>query len=241
MLNKARDEPGGIKTLKLARGSMSSTASPPRSIGTPGFSAFERSSPRSPDPRQKANPGMQILGSVGIIELLEQDERPTFIIDIANPVNFTPGGQLQIVFANASLRAYENVLEMVTGKADLNSPGVAVTNEFPEFKAWALSFVKNGESLDISLPSFVYGGVTWSCSTLRRRLRLINAAGLSLNNTISGSSTGALSSSSAQSDPRRRGPSRTSMPRSPLAEAHEPLDYFVRTLRSLNLFLKPVT
>ncbi|KAE9368499.1 hypothetical protein N431DRAFT_414964 [Stipitochalara longipes BDJ] len=155
---------------------------------------------------------MQILGSVGIIELLEQDERPAFIIDIANPTNFSPG-PLQIVFANASLRAYESVLEMVTGNADLDSPGIAVTNDFPEFKAWVLSFVKNGESLDLCLPSFSYGGVTWSCSTLRRRLRLISASGNSLpSNVTSGSSNGALSASSHFSERAR--------------ESSEPSDYF---------------
>jgi hypothetical protein len=62
--------------------------------------------PRSPDVRGKQS-GLQILGNVGIIELLEQDERPTFIVDVANQVNFLPGGPLQVVFANASLRAYE--------------------------------------------------------------------------------------------------------------------------------------
>jgi hypothetical protein len=169
---------------------------------------------------------MQILGSVGIIELLEQDERPTFIIDIANPINFTPGGPLQIVFANASLRACESILEMVTGKADLDSPGIAVTNDFPEFKAWALSFVKNGESLDICLPSFLYGGVAWTCSTLRKRIRLISGSGNSLSaNVPSGSSNGALSASPNLSE-RARGPSLPTLARSPLAESFEPSDYF---------------
>ena len=227
MLGKARDEPGGVTTLKLARGSLSAAASPPRSTSTPGsWTSFDRNSiPRSPDPKARPSAGMQILGSVGIIELLEQDERPTFIIDIANPTNFSPG-PLQIVFANASLRAYESILEMVTGKADLDSPGVAVTNDFPEFKAWALSFVKNGESLDLCLPSFSYGGVSWSCSTLRRRLRLISASGSSLpSNITSGSSNGALSASSHLSD-RARGPTTQHLARSPLAESHEPSDYF---------------
>jgi len=168
---------------------------------------------------------MQILGSIGIIELLEQDERPTFIIDIANPINFSPG-PLQIVFANASLRAYESILEMVTGKADLDSPGVAVTNDFPEFKAWVLSFVRNGESLDVCLPSFSYGGVSWSCSTLRRRLRLISASGNSLqSNVTSGSSNGALSASSHFSE-RLRNPTTQHLARSPLVESSEPSDYF---------------
>lgn len=123
MLNKARDENagGGITTLKLARGSITTnTASPPRSTSTPGsWASVERNSiPRSPDVRGKPT-GLQLLGNVGIIELLEQDDRPQFIIDVANPANFTPGGPLQIVFANASLRAYPTILELVTGKPDL--------------------------------------------------------------------------------------------------------------------------
>lgn len=225
MLNRARDEPGGVTTLKLARGSIS-TASPPRSTSTPGsWTSIERYSiPRSPDPKARPSAGMQILGSVGIIELLEQDERPTFIIDVANPANFSPG-PLQITFANAALRAYESILEMVTGKADLDSPGIAVTNDFPEFKAWALSFVKNGKSLDICLPSFSYRGVTWSCSTVRRRLRLISASGTSLPTVASGSSNGALSASSNFSE-RTRGPTLQTLLRSPLAEPFEPSDYF---------------
>ena len=88
----------------------------------------------SPDLKSK-EAGLQILGGIGIIELLEQDDRATFVIDLGNPVNFSPGGPLQIVFANATLRAYESILEMVTGKADLDSPSVTMTNDFPEFKA----------------------------------------------------------------------------------------------------------
>jgi hypothetical protein len=62
--------------------------------------------PRSPGLRSKQS-GLQLLGNVGVIELLEQDERPTFIIDVANPVNFVPGSSLQVIFANPSLRAHE--------------------------------------------------------------------------------------------------------------------------------------
>jgi hypothetical protein len=107
MLNRARDDSGGVTTLKLARGSVSN-ASPPRPISTPGsWASVDRSStPISPEVRDK-QPGLLLLGSVGVIELLEQDDRPTFIIDVANTVNYTPGGPLQIVFANASLRGHE--------------------------------------------------------------------------------------------------------------------------------------
>jgi hypothetical protein len=119
MLNKARDEgAGGIRTLKLARGSVSqNAASSPRS-GSSRVSTERNSIPRSPDAKGKQT-GLQLLQNVGIIELLEQDDRPQFIIDVATSANFTPGGPLQIVFANASLRAYQSILELVTGKSDL--------------------------------------------------------------------------------------------------------------------------
>ncbi len=225
MLNKARDEPGGVTTLKLARGSISN-ASPPRSTSTPGtLASYERlSMPRSPDMRSKPSSGREFLVNVGVLELLEQDERPSFIIDVADLTNFTPG-PLQIVYANPSLRAYESILEMITGKADLDSPGIAVTNDFPEFKTWALSFVKNGESLDIPLPSYLYGGITWTCSTLKKRLRLITGSGNVIPvGTGSGSSNGALSSSSNMSE-RHRAP-RSNYAKSPLAESLEASDYF---------------
>lgn len=114
---------------------------------------------------------------------------------------------------------------MVTGRADLESPEVGVTDDFPEFKTWALSFVKNNESMDISLPSFVYRGATWTCSTLRKRLRLISCSNNNL--TISGSaSLNSARSSSVLSD-RTRGQTYTNMGKSPLImEVSEPSDYF---------------
>lgn len=103
---------------------------------------------------------------------------------------------------------------MVTGRMDLDSPGLVVTSDFPEFKAWALSFVKNNEALDISLPSFLYGGATWTCSTIRQRLRIISASSSELVLAGSVSSNDAPSTSSFLGE---RAVGRTStMTRSPL-------------------------
>lgn len=131
---------------------------------------------QSPDAKSSQS-GMRLFSSIGVLEFLERDERPTFVIDVANPINHNPGCQLQILFANASLRAQETVLEMVRGRVGLESPGIAVTDDFPEFKAWALSFVKDQKALDVSLPSFIYGGITWKCSTVRKRIRIISSTG----------------------------------------------------------------
>lgn len=131
------------------------------------------------------------------------------------------------MFANAQLRASESILESVTGRADLNSPSIAVHNDFPEFKGWALSFVQNNEALDVSLPSLNYAGVTWNCSTLRRRLRIISGTVSTLNITTLGStSTGTASASSHLVD-RIRGPSTAAITSYPIGgQFHEPMDYF---------------
>jgi hypothetical protein len=134
-MNKSREELSGISTLKLARGSVSNATSPPTTNS--GWSSLERSTnPRSPDPRGAKSTGSQLLGNIGIVEFLELDERPTFMIDLGNTNNFYPGASLQIIFANASLRATESILDMVTGKSDLDSPGI--TNDYPEFKQWVM-------------------------------------------------------------------------------------------------------
>ena len=181
--NVNREDSGGIRTVKLARGTLHIGNTPPRAMNTPtGRIHEERSSiPRgftsTPDEKEKGS-GVQILSQIGIVELLEQDDRPTFIIDLGNQSNFHPG-PLQIVFANYSLRAYPGLLEMVAGKSDPSTPGLVTAVTFPEFKAWAISFVRNNECLDVCLPSFLYCGITWTCSTLRKRFRLINGSHLS--------------------------------------------------------------
>ena len=75
MLNKVRDEVagGGVTTLKLARGSLSTT-SPPHSTPSPGsWASIEMTSiPNSSDERG-IQTGLHLLGNVGIIELLEQE------------------------------------------------------------------------------------------------------------------------------------------------------------------------
>jgi hypothetical protein len=105
--NKVREDSGGITTFRLARGSVGNASHQGPSHMPGNLMSLEKSNAELRPDRRSTQSGLELLGKVGIVELLEQDERPTFIIDVANPANFTPGGPLQIVFANASLRAHE--------------------------------------------------------------------------------------------------------------------------------------
>ncbi|POS87594.1 hypothetical protein EPUL_001719, partial [Erysiphe pulchra] len=116
---------------------------------------------------------MEFLRTIEITELLEQDVRPTFIIDITNSTNFVAGSPLQIVFANPSLCSRGSLLEKVSGNSGIDNTEFRMMTDFPAFKYWALSFIQNGESQDISLPQFQYADLSWTCNTLRKRLRVI--------------------------------------------------------------------
>ena len=179
MLSKAnKEDTSGVRTLKLARGSMS-VSSPSRPPGqrTPSGSGRSFLSPssksKSPERGEKSYM-LSALDQVGVVELLEQDERPTFVLDLGNQVNYEPG-PLKYIFANASLRASGSILDMITGRAGQVSPGLTATTVFSEFKAWSMSYVKDHEPLDIALPSFFYAGFTWTISSLKKRFRVIRA------------------------------------------------------------------
>ncbi|EMC98961.1 hypothetical protein BAUCODRAFT_22270 [Baudoinia panamericana UAMH 10762] len=177
MLSKARTEDSHIKTVSLARGTVPTPGFAPTSAPREALSArrsLERSSTgRSSSPDITSNGEIGLLSSIGVVELLEQDERPTFIVDLANSANYGPGS-LHLLFANTSLRSYQGLQELITGPgSDDASPGIKT---YLQFKSWLLSASIDGQSLDVCLPSFVYAGMTWSCSTLRKRLRIIGGA-----------------------------------------------------------------
>lgn len=182
MLSKARTEEAHVKTVSLARGTVTTpSAGYALPVGSPrNRRSLERGSVgRSSSPDAGANsardgmPGMtHALNSVGIVELLEQDERPTFIVDLGESTNYGPG-PLQLVFCNPSLRSYDGMQALVSGTSVAESPG---PKTFLQFKSWLLSAAVAGESLNVCLPPFNYAGMTWSCSTVRKRFRIISGA-----------------------------------------------------------------
>lgn len=171
----SKEEPAGVRTIKMARGPklINKSSHGPGSPSSPGSVGLLGRS-RSPDAAGRSA-GLQILEQVDVVEILEQDERPTFIIDLANPANFQPG-PLNLVFANASLLAFDGLLDTIMGNIDAQLPDLAEATAFNEFKAWSTSYVRNSESLDVTLPSFFYGGATWTCCSLKKRLRLIRGS-----------------------------------------------------------------
>lgn len=215
MSSAQESQDGGVTTLRLPKGQISA-ASPGRSAGTPGswssaeFSALSRSPDGWPQPST-----VQLLQGIGAIEFLEQDERPTFLVDLSDPINFNPG-PLHIVFANASLRATQGIL----GLLQVDTAESGADHGYVRFKAWVVSLVRENAPVDAGLPSISYGGITWSCSTLRKRFRFVcgNTSAVSSTPT-SPSLTAASSSATGQ---RARSPTVGRRPNAPKEQS----DYF---------------
>ncbi|KAF4553387.1 Response regulator receiver domain-containing protein 1 [Elsinoe fawcettii] len=218
MLSKAKSEDAHIKTVTLARGTVS-TPSMPSAMQI--RAASDRSSiarSTSPDSSIRGETSAGIISSIGVVELLEQDERPTMIVDLGDSSNYG-SGQLRPIFTNSSLRSYSGLLEMVTGALEQVQNDNDPTQTFMQFKSWLLSASVNGESLNVCLPSFKFAGLSWSVSTLRKRLRLVSGSFLQ-----DGTSPGPRHMKSPQLDTT---PQIKSDPKQHLPS--EPPDYFGNT------------
>ena len=197
MDNKRIRSPGGLRIGRPERLS--------RHHSTNLFPTSPSLAGKISSPQSVSSPGSSLLQEIGACEILDQDDRPTFVIDLQNRANFEPG-PLHILFPNAILRASFDTLSMVSGKGVQSLQSLSASSEFNEFKAWAISYVRNLEPLDVPLPSFRYLGATWSCNTLRRRLRIFRGAFSPSSTTFSRGSPTNSDLSSFRRDTRVRTP-----------------------------------
>jgi PAS domain S-box-containing protein len=114
------------------------------------------------------------MNAVTLTEVLEQDSRPTFVIDLDPDLDIaiTPD-MLSPIFCNIALRSYDRLLEVVGGETTIESTDTSAAT-YADFIAWARSVTRHDDSMDIFPLSFLYSGMLWTGSTLRKRWRLIS-------------------------------------------------------------------
>ncbi|CAK7228217.1 hypothetical protein SBRCBS47491_006827 [Sporothrix bragantina] len=114
-----------------------------------------------------------------LVELLNQDDRPTFVVDTIKK-DGEQAGSLNIVFANVALRSLPTVLDCVSGAASvLELADPSYEDDAALFREWALTLA--AETAVKQEPA-AFAGWRWSASTLRRRFRVIR--GISTDNTV---------------------------------------------------------
>jgi hypothetical protein len=182
MLGTMHGDEGGIKTVTLARGSLTASVSTTSTTSiTSAHSANSGRSPSnpsiySPDIRDRSDP-LKLLASIGIVELLEQDTRPVFVVDLSDPLNYAPESlHLNILFANNVLRSSPSIWESIAGPPPERAFDQATTHAINQFRGWLMTNLSRVEGLDTNPLPVEHGGVIWSSCTLRDRLRVVSGS-----------------------------------------------------------------
>ena len=175
--SKAAEE---VTTTRLAKGTVASARSAPSS--TPGscFSIDASVNSRSPNPHVLPSP-MQAFQSIGLIEFLELDNRPTLAVYLPAPPESPSASCLQILYANPAMRAVAGLLDAMT-KIPTDDTEMAV--HLSQFVAWAMASPGEGHNavgITGMSPLFGFSGFRWSASTLRSRFRVIHGQRMAEN------------------------------------------------------------
>lgn len=115
------------------------------------------------------------LGDIGMIELLECDSRPTFILDLDRPQD-SCDHRLHTTFTNTALQLLPHILCPAQVEKDMAVDDDAL-EQFLLFKEWATSsFTQDHKAND--RVTFECQNLLWVGLTLRKRWRIISAPGL---------------------------------------------------------------
>lgn len=118
------------------------------------------------------------LSDIGIIELLECDTRPTLILDLER-IRDPNHELLHPVFTNASLKRLPHILDPAQGRRE-KPVGENELQHYSDFKGWATSSSTHGHTTDGYTTPVNYNGLSWTCSTLRERWRIVSGAAIGL-------------------------------------------------------------
>jgi signal transduction histidine kinase len=116
------------------------------------------------------------LNSLGFRDILEQDSRPTFVIDLDPDEDFNGGAHaIAPIWCNAALRTHESLLDAILGHFNREDyPSETDIKAHHEFKVWATGWTEFDDSRDVFPLTYVYSGILWTGSTVQKRWRLVS-------------------------------------------------------------------
>jgi hypothetical protein len=116
------------------------------------------------------------LDQLCIREVLDQDSRPLFVIDLDPDDEESPnaGNIVKPVFVNSALRLHQRLLDVVTGAEVADESLASGASLYKDFRSWVIGVTKHDDSKDIFPLFFEFGNLLWTGSTVRRRWRLIS-------------------------------------------------------------------
>lgn len=116
------------------------------------------------------------LGDIGMIELLECDSRPTFILDL-DRTQYPNDDRLDTAFSNVALQRLSGIL-CPAQEARYTVVNDDALEQFWLFKDWATSSSTHDHTADGYTIPFEYQNLFWIASTLRKRWRIISGSAI---------------------------------------------------------------
>jgi hypothetical protein len=118
------------------------------------------------------------LDKLSLREILDQDSRPTFVVDL-DP-DYAAGHHIQPVFCNAALRSHDRLLDSIIGPNDENVTNrrLGDTTTYENFRVWATGVSRHNDSKDVFPLTLHYQALLWTGFTVRQRWRIISGNAL---------------------------------------------------------------
>lgn len=117
------------------------------------------------------------LDSLSLKEILDEDSRPTFILDL-DPDFLNENIAIQPVFCNAALKLHSRLLDSITEAPEECTKNDPAKATFDEFQKWATGVSRFNNSKDVFPLTLLYQGLLWTASTVRQRWRIISGNAL---------------------------------------------------------------
>ena len=242
MLSKAGNEDKTVRTVTLARGSLAKPGTPTtpsrpnaRSRYSSDQYSTSRKSSGSPDTYDQQDLS-QLLGNIGFVELLDNDPRPSFLLDLSDSKNIHSDG-LHLLYANAAFRQLSSHVDGETKRSSRTIRLDPCFENLPAVKTWIYGRAQPDNSSPKYASALLDGEVLWSCTFLRRRFAVVSGilqSTLAESQEISTSNTAqspALTIDAAGTEPVA--------PKHPFSTAADPLpdqhDYFGSTTTGVGI------
>jgi hypothetical protein len=113
------------------------------------------------------------LDGIRFREVLDQDPRPAFILDLdSDHLDYSEAKtSIRPVFCNAALRLHDQLLDRITG---LDTEDGLAQTQYSQFESWVTSVSEFDDSRDVFPQTFLYGGMLWTGFTSKQRWRFVS-------------------------------------------------------------------
>jgi PAS domain S-box-containing protein len=114
---------------------------------------------------------ISFLENISSLELLNQDPRPTFILDLESDTGCN--AVLEFAFLNTALKVQSSVLETLRGQPCNDLDDARRGLSYGEFRSWSMRL--DGDFNPANTNSVSFGGLYWDQYTLRNRWRVVSS------------------------------------------------------------------